>query len=233
MGAGRRAAQAMFERNKWRILRGDKVMIMAGKDRGQVGTVLKVIRDPHFPRVVVEGLNLSKRHIKRTKDNPGGIVSVESPLHYSNVALLDPTTGVPCRVAWRYTDTGEKVRVTVGKLASGSIIPRPEVLKQRRKPRNTAAGPADTAEADAAEVTHTPGDLPSFLKQQLAAMATSSSASAAAQQRQYSTAAAAAAADICSGLLCGRHGVLGGAPRLLGGSMRSGQGRGFAASALW
>lgn len=125
-------------------------MIMAGKDRGQVGTVLKVIRDPHFPRVVVEGLNLvrrrggvgwggvfgsawaagpplgpwahpaasppphplrvqSKRHIKRTKDNPGGIVSVESPLHYSNVALLDPTTGVPCRVAWRYTDTGEKV----------------------------------------------------------------------------------------------------------------------------
>lgn len=125
------------------------------------------------------------------------------------------------------------MRVTVGKLASGSIIPRPEVLKQRRKPRNTAAGPADTAEADAAEVTHTPGDLPSFLKQQLAAMATSSSASAAAQQRQYSTAAAAAAADICSGLLCGRHGVLGGAPRLLGGSMRSGQGRGFAASALW
>lgn len=48
----------MFERDKWRILRGDKVMIMAGKDRGQVGTVLKVIRDDKYPRVVVEGLNL-------------------------------------------------------------------------------------------------------------------------------------------------------------------------------
>lgn len=51
----------------------------------------------------------SKRHIKRTKDNPGGIVSVESPLHYSNVSLIDPTTGVPCRVAWRYLESGEKV----------------------------------------------------------------------------------------------------------------------------
>lgn len=48
----------MFERDKWKILRGDKVMIMAGKDKGQVGTVLKVIRDEQFPRVVVEGLNL-------------------------------------------------------------------------------------------------------------------------------------------------------------------------------
>ncbi|KAL4458071.1 hypothetical protein ABPG75_012936 [Micractinium tetrahymenae] len=231
MGAGRKAAQAMFERNKWRILRGDKVMVMAGKDRGQVGTVLKVLRDPDFPRVVVEGLNLSKRHIKRTKDNPGGIVSVESPLHYSNVSLLDPMNNQPCRVAWRYTEGGDKVRVTVGKLATGSIIPRPEVLKQRRKPRNTGAGPGDTAEADAAEVTHTPGDLPSLLKQQLAAAAAAKSAGAGAQQRQYSTAAAAAAADICGSLLCGRGGVLGSAPRLLGGSMRSGHWRGFAAGA--
>lgn len=48
----------MFDRNKWKILRGDTVMIMAGKDRGQVGTVLKVMRDVKFPKVVVEGLNL-------------------------------------------------------------------------------------------------------------------------------------------------------------------------------
>jgi large subunit ribosomal protein L24 len=48
----------MFDRDKWKILRGDKVMIMAGKDRGQVGTVMRVMRDKRWPRVVVEGLNL-------------------------------------------------------------------------------------------------------------------------------------------------------------------------------
>jgi large subunit ribosomal protein L24 len=58
MGVYRRGFQAMFERNKWKVLRGDKVMITAGKDRGQTGTVVKVVRDDKFPRVVVEGLNL-------------------------------------------------------------------------------------------------------------------------------------------------------------------------------
>ena len=58
MGILRKVFKSMFERDKWRILRGDKVMIMAGKDRGQIGTVLKVIRDNKYPRVVVEGLNL-------------------------------------------------------------------------------------------------------------------------------------------------------------------------------
>jgi len=58
MGILRKVFKSMFERDKWRILRGDKVMIMAGKDRGQIGTVLKVIRDDKYPRVVVEGLNL-------------------------------------------------------------------------------------------------------------------------------------------------------------------------------
>lgn len=58
MGIFRKGFKAMFERNKWKILRGDNVMITAGKDRGQSGTVLKVIRDEKFPRVLVEGLNL-------------------------------------------------------------------------------------------------------------------------------------------------------------------------------
>ena len=62
----------MFERDKWKILRGDKVMIMAGKDRGQVGTVLRVVRDDKFPRVVVEGLNLvsGQRCIKFCSSHP-------------------------------------------------------------------------------------------------------------------------------------------------------------------
>lgn len=52
----------------------------------------------------------SKRHIKRTQDNPGGIVSVESPLHYSNVQLVDPVTNAPVRVTWRFLEDGSKVR---------------------------------------------------------------------------------------------------------------------------
>lgn len=58
MGKVRAAMQAMFLRNKWKILRGDKVVLLAGKDKGEVGTVMKVIRDEKFPRVIVEGLNL-------------------------------------------------------------------------------------------------------------------------------------------------------------------------------
>ena len=106
----------------------------------------------------------SKRHIKRTKDNPGGVVSVESPLHLSNVGIVDPVTGSPVRVTWRYLEDGTKVRVTRGRMASGSVVPRPEILSQRRKPAPVTAGPADTAAAAAAAVTHAKGDLPSALK---------------------------------------------------------------------
>lgn len=106
----------------------------------------------------------SKRHIKRTKDNPGGVVSVEAPIHYSNVCLTDPVTNAPVRVTWRYLEDGSKVRVTRGRLASGSVIPRPDVLKQRRKPFPASAGRADTASGVAGEVTHTPGALPAPLQ---------------------------------------------------------------------
>lgn len=169
----------MFQRNKWKILRGDKVQISSGKDKGQVGTVLKVIRDSKFPRVVVEGLNLSKRHVKRTKDNPGGIISVESPLHYSNVSLLDPVNNQPVRVSWRWLEDGTKVRVSKGRLASSSIVPRPDILKQRRKPLPVKAGPQDTPLKEATRATHKPGDLPSFLKDRLSTI----------QQRQYCSSA--------------------------------------------
>lgn len=140
-------------------------MITSGKDSGQIGTVTKVIRDERFPRVVVEGLNLNKRAIKRTQDNPGGMVSVESPVPYSNVSLLDPVTKSPVKVSWRYLEDGTKVRVTRGKLSSGSVVPRPEVLKQRKKPRPATLGELDTAQRVVNEMRHTPGDLPTALKE--------------------------------------------------------------------
>eukprot|EP00889_Picochlorum_renovo_P008741 jgi/Picre1/35771/NNA_003231.t1 len=128
MAGWRRAIKPMFDKQKWKILRGDQVMIRSGKDAGQIGTVTKVIRDEKFPRVLIEGLNLNKRAVKKTQENPGGMVSVESPVAYANVSLIDPVTKSPVKVTWRYLEDGTKVRVTRGNLASGSIIPRPRFL---------------------------------------------------------------------------------------------------------
>lgn len=160
MGVVKKAIKSMFTRGKWKILRGDTVQIMAGKDKGQNGTVSKVIRDEKVPRVIVEGRNLAKRHVKRQGENPGGIVTSESPLHYSNVQLIDPVTNAPVRVTWRFLEDGSKVRVTRGKKASGSVVPRPEILKQRRKPR-PLPGPKDTSVAEAGRETAADGDAPS------------------------------------------------------------------------
>ncbi|CAL8467125.1 g6661 [Coccomyxa elongata] len=165
MGVNKKAIKAMFPSGKFKILRGDKVVITAGKDKGQTGIVSRVIRDVKIPRVIVEGRNLNKRAIKRTADNPGGLVSVESPLHYSNVMIADPVTGGPVRVTWRYLEDGTKVRVTKGKLASGSVVPRPEILKQRRVPL-PLIGQKDTPSAEALKQTYTEGDWPSALLRQ-------------------------------------------------------------------
>lgn len=73
-------------------------------------------------------------------------------------------TKSPVKVTWRYLEDGTKVRVTRGKLASGSIIQRPDILTQRRKPIPVALGDKDTPQSVANEITHTPGDLPTALK---------------------------------------------------------------------
>lgn len=168
----------MFKRSKWNIVRGDTVKILAGKDKGQVGTITKVIRDVRIPRVIVEGLNLNKRHIKRQETNPGGIVSVESPLHYSNVALVDPVTKKAVRVAKRFLEDGTKVRISRGKLASQSIIPKSDILLKRRKP-NAPSGDKDTSRTVADEVTYKEGDLPTFGLQRMYCTAAAASGRAA------------------------------------------------------
>lgn len=117
-------------------------MITRGKDRGETGVIKRVIRSQN--RVLVEGKNLVKKHIKQGQGHEGGIFSVEAPLHASNVQVLDPVTGKPCKVGIRYLEDGSKVRVSRGQGASGSIIPRPEILKMRITPRPTIVGPKDT-----------------------------------------------------------------------------------------
>jgi len=92
-------------------------------------------------------------------------VNVESAIHYSNVSLIDPVTNAPVKTSWRYLEDGSKVRMTRGRLASQSIIPRSEVLKQRRKPLPLEHGPKDTVAQARQEITHVPGDLPSALKE--------------------------------------------------------------------
>ncbi|KAL8138974.1 hypothetical protein V2J09_004975 [Rumex salicifolius] len=137
---GWKAAQKLIQ--NWKILRGDNVMIIRGKDKGETGVIKRVIRSQN--RVIVEGKNLVKKHVKQGQGHEGGIFSVEAPLHVSNVQVVDPVTGKPCKVGVRYLEDGTKVRVSRGIGASESIIPRPEILKIRATPRPTVAGPKDT-----------------------------------------------------------------------------------------
>nr|CAB3462995.1 unnamed protein product [Digitaria exilis]CAB3490857.1 unnamed protein product [Digitaria exilis] len=86
---GWKAAQKLI--THWKILRGDNVMIIRGKDKGETGLIKRVIRSQN--RVIVEGKNLVKKHIKQGEGHTGGIFSIEAPLHVSNVQVVDPVTG--------------------------------------------------------------------------------------------------------------------------------------------
>ena len=102
------------------LIKGDKVIVIAGKDKGKTGEIQKVL--PRTNRVVVEGVNLRKKHKKPTQNNPeGSIVEVYAPIHASNVQILDPKTKKPVRIGHKIVK-GKKVRVTVGKNASGSQL---------------------------------------------------------------------------------------------------------------
>lgn len=149
----------MFPRGKWRLLRGDTVIIRTGKDAGQTGVISKVHRDVKRPGVTVKGMNLFKKHIKRTQDRPGGIVDIEKPVAYSNVSLVDPVTKAACRTSWRFLEDGTKVRITQGKLASGSAIPRPALLARASRTRSYV-GKKDTSSSEVQAITHVDGAVP-------------------------------------------------------------------------
>ena len=91
------------------IKKGDTVKVISGKDKGKTGVVLTAL--PKKDRVLVEGVNIIKKHTKPNQANPqGGIVSQEEAIHVSNVMLLDPKSGEPTRVGYKVED-GKKVRV--------------------------------------------------------------------------------------------------------------------------
>ncbi|MBY0394901.1 MAG: 50S ribosomal protein L24 [Thermoleophilia bacterium] len=93
-----------------RIRKGDRVMVISGKDRGKTGLVMEV--RPSEQRVIVEGLNIVKRHTKpRPPNEPGGVIEKPAPIHLSNVALIDPKDNRPTRVRIQEVD-GRRVRVS-------------------------------------------------------------------------------------------------------------------------
>ena len=103
--------------NKMKVKKGDEVIVIAGKDKGKTGTILRVI--PEDRRVVVAGVNKVKRHTKPSRTGAGGIVESEASLHVSNVALVDKKTGKATRVGYKTLQDGKKVRVA---RKSGEVI---------------------------------------------------------------------------------------------------------------
>ena len=101
-----------------KIKRGDHVVVIAGKDKGTKGEVLKVF--PKDQRVVVKGVAMMKRHMRPSQADPeGGIKQFEAPIHVSNVAHIDPKDSKPTRVGFKTLKDGQKVRVTK---KSGEVI---------------------------------------------------------------------------------------------------------------
>jgi len=100
-----------------KIRKNDRVVVIAGKDKGKTGEVIEVL--PTEGRVRVRGVNLVKKHQRPTPTQAGGILEIEAPLHVSNVAHIDPKTNKPTRVGFRTLEDGRKVRVAKG---SGEVI---------------------------------------------------------------------------------------------------------------
>jgi large subunit ribosomal protein L24 len=93
---------------KFKIKKGDQVVVTTGRDKGRRGEVIEVRRTEN--RVLVQGCNIVKRHTRATQTNPGGIINKEAPLHISNVSLIDPDSGKATRVGYEVKD-GKKIRI--------------------------------------------------------------------------------------------------------------------------
>jgi large subunit ribosomal protein L24 len=92
-----------------KIRKGDKVVVLTGRDKGRTGEVIEVM--PAADRAKVRGIHMVKRHQRQSASQEGGIISKESPIHLSNLALADPKDGKPTRVGFKVLPDGKKVRV--------------------------------------------------------------------------------------------------------------------------
>ncbi|XP_063803197.1 large ribosomal subunit protein uL24m [Pseudophryne corroboree] len=152
---GKRRSKIFVEpitKDEWQYFRGDTVEVLSGKDAGKQGKVTQVVRERNW--VVVENLNTHYRYVGKSADYMGQYVASEAPLLINNVALVDPTDRKPTEVEWRYTEEGERVRVSV---RTGRIINKP--VFQRLDgivPEQWKDCPKDTSVEDALEMTYVP-----------------------------------------------------------------------------
>ena len=102
---------------KLKIKKGDKVIVITGKDKGKTGEVTKVLVQEN--KVIVSGINIAKRHTKPSQESAGGIISKEMPIHISNVAFVDPKTSKATRLGVKVDKDGRKVRVAK---KSGEVV---------------------------------------------------------------------------------------------------------------
>ena len=100
-----------------RIRKGDKVVVLAGRNKGSTGTVLAM--EIKKDKVLVQGINMVKRHTKQSQTSQGGIISKEAPMHISNLALADPKDGKATRIGYKILEDGVKVRYA---RRSGDVI---------------------------------------------------------------------------------------------------------------
>jgi large subunit ribosomal protein L24 len=104
---------------KLKIKKGDNIVVISGRDKGKTGEVLRVL--PAEERVVVQGVNVVRRHTRPRMGDPGGIVEKELAIHISNIAHIDPQSSRPTRIGFKYLDDGRKVRFS---RRSGEVIDR-------------------------------------------------------------------------------------------------------------
>jgi len=101
-------ANSKIPTHKIKVKKGDRVMVIAGADKGKSGEILQVF--PGKNRVIVEDVNIRKKHQKPTNDNPGGILDKAASIHVSNVMLIDPKSGDTTRIGRREDNNGKLVR---------------------------------------------------------------------------------------------------------------------------
>ena len=96
-------------RNKIKLKKGDEVIVLAGKDKGKRGKIVKVISDSR--KIVVTDVNKYKKHQKPGNNEPGGIIEKDMPIHVSNVAFYDPTKDKGIRIGYSFNKEGKKIRI--------------------------------------------------------------------------------------------------------------------------
>lgn len=131
-----------------KIHTGDTVLIISGKDKGKQGTVMRVL--PEKSRLVIEGINMRVRHIRKTVQEAGQRIKYEASIHVSNVMLLDPKSKKPTRVGYKVdAKTGNKTRVA---RMSGEALPK--VATTKASPKKETKAKTSAAKKDDAKMKH-------------------------------------------------------------------------------